>query len=149
MYPFLRFFFFKQKTAYEMRISDWSSDVCSSDLQGDGGAEFHGVAVEAGDVDHLGAGDLVLPLGHAHFDEALAFARGVVFRVIGEVAVLARFGDGANDLGARRRLEITQLFFPAGENARRHGYIIAPVRKPSPQTGRPSLMERAVNYVLI
>src|SRR3546814_2632203 len=28
----LCFFFFKQKTAYEMRISDWSSDVCSSDL---------------------------------------------------------------------------------------------------------------------
>src|SRR3546814_5796037 len=36
------FFFFKQKTAYEMRISDWSSDVCSSDLddhlRGDRGA---------------------------------------------------------------------------------------------------------------
>src|SRR3546814_14353464 len=31
MYSVL-FFFFKQKTAYEMRISDWSSDVCSSDL---------------------------------------------------------------------------------------------------------------------
>src|SRR3546814_4100416 len=30
------FFFFKQKTAYEMRISDWSSDVCSSDLAGTG-----------------------------------------------------------------------------------------------------------------
>src|SRR3546814_7137808 len=30
----LMFFFFKQKTAYEMRISDWSSDVCSSDLTG-------------------------------------------------------------------------------------------------------------------
>src|SRR3546814_4522903 len=29
----LVFFFFKQKTAYEMRISDWSSDVCSSDLR--------------------------------------------------------------------------------------------------------------------
>src|SRR3546814_1167399 len=28
----IMFFFFKQKTAYEMRISDWSSDVCSSDL---------------------------------------------------------------------------------------------------------------------
>src|SRR3546814_5780086 len=28
------FFVFKQKTAYEMRISDWSSDVCSSDLSG-------------------------------------------------------------------------------------------------------------------
>src|SRR3546814_942565 len=32
----LFFFFFKQKTAYEMRISDWSSDVCSSDLSNDG-----------------------------------------------------------------------------------------------------------------
>src|SRR3546814_15173582 len=30
---FLLFFFFKQKTAYEMRISVWSSDVCSSDLR--------------------------------------------------------------------------------------------------------------------
>src|SRR3546814_13418269 len=38
-------FFFKQKTAYEMRISDWSSDVCSSDLQvrRRGGAEDGGV----------------------------------------------------------------------------------------------------------
>src|SRR3546814_17871004 len=33
-------FFFKQKTAYEMRISDWSSDVCSSDLISDDG---HGI----------------------------------------------------------------------------------------------------------
>src|SRR3546814_10700058 len=32
---FVVFFFFKQKTAYEMRISDWSSDVCSSDLAAD------------------------------------------------------------------------------------------------------------------
>src|SRR3546814_1236043 len=31
--PIYLFFFFKQKTAYEMRISDWSSDVCSSDLE--------------------------------------------------------------------------------------------------------------------
>src|SRR3546814_2397403 len=34
MTVFLFFFVFKQKTAYEMRISDWSSDVCSSDLDG-------------------------------------------------------------------------------------------------------------------
>src|SRR3546814_1824829 len=33
------FFFFKQKTAYEMRISDWSSDVCSSDLINDEAGE--------------------------------------------------------------------------------------------------------------
>src|SRR3546814_6116967 len=36
------FFFFKQKTAYEMRISDWSSDVCSSDLR------LHGVRILRG-----------------------------------------------------------------------------------------------------
>src|SRR3546814_19742296 len=35
MVAVLLFFFFKQKTAYEMRISDWSSDVCSSDLRAD------------------------------------------------------------------------------------------------------------------
>src|SRR3546814_3382137 len=35
------FFFFKQKTAYEMRISDWSSDVCSSDLRAAGGHDGH------------------------------------------------------------------------------------------------------------
>src|SRR3546814_11787929 len=34
MFIVMMFFFFKQKTAYEMRISDWSSDVCSSDLDG-------------------------------------------------------------------------------------------------------------------
>src|SRR3546814_8109853 len=34
MSPFFLFFVFKQKTAYDMRISDWSSDVCSSDLAG-------------------------------------------------------------------------------------------------------------------
>src|SRR3546814_7116780 len=39
---FFIFFFFKQKTAYEMRISDWSSDVCSSDLEDfDPGAKYH------------------------------------------------------------------------------------------------------------
>src|SRR3546814_6828547 len=35
------FFFFKQKTAYEMRISDWSSDVCSSDLLDDADLARH------------------------------------------------------------------------------------------------------------
>src|SRR3546814_20579303 len=44
---FCFFFFFKQKTAYEMRISDWSSDVCSSDL-GFAVAKRFPKAVEAG-----------------------------------------------------------------------------------------------------
>src|SRR3546814_2055155 len=57
------FFFFKQKTAYEMRISDWSSDVCSSDLivdQGDGpmplpqaGGESHSTPLVLGIVSPL------------------------------------------------------------------------------------------------
>src|SRR3546814_10195245 len=46
---FISFFFFKQKTAYEMRISDWSSDVCSSDLSG-----------RIGDADTVPAGGLGL-----------------------------------------------------------------------------------------
>src|SRR3546814_5232859 len=47
----LLFFFFKQKTAYEMRISDWSSDVCSSDLAvGEAGRHPHpGLPVRRGD----------------------------------------------------------------------------------------------------
>src|SRR3546814_7244167 len=40
-------FFFKQKTAYEMHISDWSSDVCSSDLEICG---THDIVAGAGDV---------------------------------------------------------------------------------------------------
>src|SRR3546814_15655503 len=40
----LLFFFFKQKTAYEMRISDWSSDVCSSDLWSGGARPTGGQA---------------------------------------------------------------------------------------------------------
>src|SRR3546814_5839416 len=40
------FFFFKQKTAYDMRISDWSSDVCSSDLVGYKGNIQYAIAVQ-------------------------------------------------------------------------------------------------------
>src|SRR3546814_3845247 len=54
------FFFFKQKTAYEMRISDWSSDVCSSDLAAELGAAGRAVVVlfpadlVAVDIQHYG-----------------------------------------------------------------------------------------------
>src|SRR3546814_8040631 len=52
LYSYL-FFFFKQKTAYEMRISDWSSDVCSSDLfvEHDTGRACGGIAPARG-IDH-------------------------------------------------------------------------------------------------
>src|SRR3546814_9350780 len=45
---FFYFFFFKQKTAYEMRISDWSSDVCSSDLLPNIGFSVQQAAIEKG-----------------------------------------------------------------------------------------------------
>src|SRR3546814_6833112 len=44
------FFFFKQKTAYEMRISDWSSDVCSSDLDEAGEEPAFAVGRMFGDI---------------------------------------------------------------------------------------------------
>src|SRR3546814_11598010 len=71
----LVFFFFKQKTAYEMRISDWSSDVCSSDLA-EVGAEQLGHATRAhphdGTVGQLSRGDggAVLQRGAEQLGEA-------------------------------------------------------------------------------
>src|SRR3546814_8234165 len=57
------FFFFKQKTAYEMRISDWSSDVCSSDL-GAGHAADRQVALLLQRVHrHVVVGDVALDVG--------------------------------------------------------------------------------------
>src|SRR3546814_7872635 len=67
----LLFFFFKQKTAYEMRISDWSSDVCSSDLQLDVGPQAGPavapvlLAVADADVD-LGVVDMIGLVGRDH-----------------------------------------------------------------------------------
>src|SRR3546814_3530590 len=52
----INFFFFKQKTAYEMRISDWSSDVCSSDLPSYFGLFAHRYMHDYGlRQEHLGA----------------------------------------------------------------------------------------------
>src|SRR3546814_8181641 len=71
------FFFFKQKPAYEMRISDWSSDVCSSDLFRlalRGGVVFRGVVflfesaffrqIAGGRCEQLGPGSLVVNVRH-------------------------------------------------------------------------------------
>src|SRR3546814_799507 len=60
MFICLCFFFFKQKTAYEMRISDWSSDVCSSDLIGEKGQPaLRGVDHRAIALDHPAAFELL------------------------------------------------------------------------------------------
>src|SRR3546814_1575721 len=58
-------FFFKEKTAYEVRISDWSSDVCSSDLAGSGSGCW--VAGKSGSIpgsDGSGGGGRPGPLGN-------------------------------------------------------------------------------------
>src|SRR3546814_15056422 len=75
-------FFFKQKTAYEMLISDWSSDVCSSDLRLNRQAEALGIAQAAAAAAGAGVpewsqlGD-VLNLAELHEDEAEAYARAI------------------------------------------------------------------------
>src|SRR3546814_7559625 len=84
------YFFFKQKTAYEMRISDWSSDVCSSDL----------LAV----LGHRLA-DRVQRLGHRRIDEAAGVHHhhvGVVVAGRQLVAFDPQLGEDA--LGIDQRL---------------------------------------------
>src|SRR3546814_15591684 len=78
------FFFFKQKTAYEMRISDWSSDVCSSDLGTIACPEIKGKGCEPSVDDRgaqIGHQRFVEPdimLGHQHRAQDLAPAAEVV-----------------------------------------------------------------------
>src|SRR3546814_1907441 len=58
------FFFFKQKTAYEMRISDWSSDVCSSDLNSSRNApELPGALRSAGGISAIAVSKDIRPDG--------------------------------------------------------------------------------------
>src|SRR3546814_11065900 len=67
----LFFFFFKQKTAYEMRISDWSSDVCSSDL-----IEF-GIGQGRESLERLAGCGVHGLIDHGlHLNLAVAVARG-------------------------------------------------------------------------
>src|SRR3546814_2839845 len=104
------FFFFKQKTAYEVRISDWSSDVCSSDLAGlEGGAiddflvpvAVRGVpemlAKKAGIGEGAVADSLGATLGHAGAAHALVMlAAALESAQAGERILLASFGQGCD-----------------------------------------------------
>src|SRR3546814_7883956 len=67
------FFFFKQKTAYEMRISDWSSDVCSSDLVSITGSPVSLLRITqlAGSPCRLLVGSIFLASGSSCFGRAL------------------------------------------------------------------------------
>src|SRR3546814_8023707 len=90
-------FFFKQKTAYEMRISDWSSDVCSSDLVQHPRPERPAVqrqAVAAQRGLALGAAAQVVP------DVAVQPAAGAVDDLVQGLAGLAQDLDGVLASGA-------------------------------------------------
>src|SRR3546814_6052314 len=86
------FFFFKQKTAYEMRISDWSSDVCSSDLLC--GSDQSGERPQ----DHR-ARERPWPLRRRQGDRSVA----QIGRASGRGAKRNRQGPRAACLSARRR----------------------------------------------
>src|SRR3546814_7163468 len=94
------FFFFKQKTAYEMRISDWSSDVCSSDLDALPRSLEEQLAKERRDV-------LALHIAH---DPALALDL-TIFRLARKFTGHAAY----NDTGVM--VTIGELFDPAGVHA--------------------------------
>src|SRR3546814_7664 len=76
------FFFFKQKTAYEMRISDWSSDVCSSDLIAVGKAQ--GKPLDHGGLAHAGLASkqgIILATPHQNVDDLPDFLIAPRYRV--------------------------------------------------------------------
>src|SRR3546814_1334257 len=83
------FFFFKQKTAYEMRISDWSSDVCSSDLCG-----YSFVVLGS-----AGRGESLLAMDQ---DNAIVFAQGAAGGK--EDEWFARLGTCVADRSEERRV---------------------------------------------
>src|SRR3546814_11412542 len=111
------FFFFKQKTAYEMRISDWSSDVCSSDLE-----------LEV--LDHRQIGEEGAVLGHV--GEAAAresVGRDAGDRLAQELHLATEHLDETGQAEARRR--------PPGAVRYQERDDLAPVALPveAPHTG--------------
>src|SRR3546814_15470445 len=98
-------FFFKQKTAYEMRISDWSSDVCSSDLgtaPADGHRRRHPGrrCIWPAELLRIGVGRLAHAAAPRHVDSARSHGRA-----IGRGAVRAH-PRVAPALAGRRRAEV-------------------------------------------
>src|SRR3546814_8841092 len=123
-------FFFKQKTAYEMRISDWSSDVCSSDLDQNkiatlkaGRCPFYEPGIEALLVRNAGAGRLDFttdaPAGVAH-GEIIFIAVGTPPQEDGSadlqyvLAVARTIGAHMNDY----RVVCTKSTVPVGTSAK-------------------------------
>src|SRR3546814_472862 len=114
MYSFVQFFcffFFKQKTAYEMRISDWSSDVCSSDLPDDRPA---GIEVGRSDkeqpplcvLDGNGVEEILrhVPLDHPRHRQGIG--QGITEHAAKPTARLEYVGLGDRGVGVGQRVVV-------------------------------------------
>src|SRR3546814_13498640 len=134
------FFFFKQKTAYELRISDWSSDVCSSDLSVDGWLLVDddrradlGVLVQLGpqglaEVGHvIEVGDVAVvdPLHH----------------LVRAVALLTE--DVLEEVLERDAVEVEDVRPGAGRGRLRIGFLLRRVRLGRPRPRRTPARPRA------
>src|SRR3546814_1750306 len=96
-------FFFKQKTAYEMRISDWSSDVCSSDLGGFEGEDLVDDRLDRPALDQRG--DLAQLIAiRAHEEERVIHAAGPGFAANGRAPEPQH--DAQNEVEALRACEV-------------------------------------------
>src|SRR3546814_1968099 len=109
-------FFFKQKTAYEMRISDWSSDVCSSDLLIVAaavpltlGVTFIAMLLTGRNIDLISLGALILSLGLLVDDAIIAFEIMVV-RMQHGVDRVARSEEHTSELQSLLRCSIVFFF---------------------------------------
>src|SRR3546814_12425245 len=98
LFFYLLFFFFKQKTAYEMRISDWSSDVCSSDL-----LLFPQIEGAASQVPALGVGLAIVDWRIVDLERRLiAAVRDVLLRLLNRIVagvVVSVMVDFASPVG--------------------------------------------------
>src|SRR3546814_18827959 len=92
------FFFFKQKTAYEMRISDWSSDVCSSDLAENVRLDMHQTRADLRGEINTGGG----------FLDKIRFRSGFADYQHSEIEDTGEVGTTFYSKGIESRLELVQ-----------------------------------------
>src|SRR3546814_15248485 len=131
VFCFLVIFFFKQKTAYEMRISDWSSDVCSSDL--------------------AGVGDSEVGIGRRHHERARAvyWPEGAIGRGrAGEPVRVERPRDGLADNSRQGEpRDFDSPFFPRSRSVGIDPCYVRSLCLDRRKNGRASCRERGWQYV--
>src|SRR3546814_6884312 len=125
-------FFFKQKTAYEMRISDWSSDVCSSDL-----SDIAALGLRVG-------GDIL----HLVEEEFARVERETFLGLVAIVGIILGVGDDRDRefsvLGLRRRLRRAEHGKQHEHNMFDRHYIRLPKTPSEPHGGTPDDSENLI-----